>query len=121
MAPSDFHLLIDVGNTFLKWGFFRPAAGGRARENRLESGHALLEEIPALPAQWIRYPVPRRIVISNVAGTRVRAATIRALEARGHTLDLRKAPWGEAAAVGRLGTMWEGASDPRWEGRPAAP
>ena len=80
MAPSDFHLLIDVGNTFLKWGFFRPAAGGRARENRLESGHALLEEIPALPAQWIRYPVPRRIVISNVAGTRVRAATIRALE-----------------------------------------
>ena len=39
----DFHLLIDVGNTFLKWGLFQPSAAGGARENRLESGHALLE------------------------------------------------------------------------------
>jgi type III pantothenate kinase len=76
----DFHLLIDVGNTFLKWGLFQPSAAGGARENRLESGHALLEEIPALPAQFAKYPAPSRIVISNVAGTRVRAATIRVLE-----------------------------------------
>ena len=76
----EFHLLIDVGNTFLKWGLFQPAATGGARENRLESGHALLEEIPALPAQFAKYPAPSRIVISNVAGTRVRAATIRVLE-----------------------------------------
>ena len=76
----DFHLLIDVGNTFLKWGLFQPSAEGGARENRLESGHALLEEIPALPAQFARFPAPTRIVISNVAGTRVRAATIRVLE-----------------------------------------
>ena len=69
----DFHLLIDVGNTFLKWGLFQPSAAGGARENRLESGHALLEEIPALPAQFAKYPAPSRIVISNVAGTRVRA------------------------------------------------
>lgn len=80
MAERDFHLLIDVGNTFLKWGLFRPSPTGGARENRLESGHALLEEIQALPAQWVRYPAPARIVISNVAGTRVRASTIRALE-----------------------------------------
>ena len=80
MAERDFHLLIDVGNTFLKWGLFRPSATGGARENRLESGHALLEEIQALPAQWVRYAAPARIVISNVAGTRVRASTIRALE-----------------------------------------
>ena len=76
----DFHLLIDVGNTFLKWGLFQAQTAGGARENRLESGHALLEEIPALPAQFAKFPAPSRIVISNVAGTRVRAATIRVLE-----------------------------------------
>ena len=76
----DFHLLIDVGNTFLKWGLFQPSPDGSAREHRLESGHALLEEIPALAAQFTKFPAPARIVISNVAGTRVRAATIRVLE-----------------------------------------
>jgi type III pantothenate kinase len=75
-----YHLLIDIGNTFLKWGLFHASPDGGARENRLESGHALLEEIPALPAQFAKYPAPARIVISNVAGTRVRAATIRVLE-----------------------------------------
>ena len=81
MTPMrDCHLLIAIGNTFLKWGLFRPSSQGGARENRLESGHALLEEIPALPAQFAKFPTPARIVISNVAGTRVRAATIRALE-----------------------------------------
>ena len=75
-----FHLLIDIGNTFLKWGLFQPAEDGGARENRLESGHLLLEEIPALPSQFAKFPAPARIVISNVAGTRVRAATIRVLE-----------------------------------------
>jgi len=32
---SDFDLLIDIGNTFLKWGLFRARAAGEARENRL--------------------------------------------------------------------------------------
>ena len=77
---QGFHLLIDVGNTFLKWGLFRPTADGTARENRVESGHALLEEITALPAQFSKLPTPARIIISNVAGTRVRANTIRMLE-----------------------------------------
>ena len=77
---ADFHLLIDVGNTFLKWGLFTPSAAGGAMDNRRESGHALLEEIPALAAQFTKLPMPARIVISNVAGTRVRAATIRVLE-----------------------------------------
>jgi len=81
MIPErDFILLIDVGNTFLKWGLFRPTHDGTARENRVESGHALLEEITALPAQLTKLPTPARIVISNVAGTRVRANTIRMLE-----------------------------------------
>ena len=67
-APRDYTLLIDVGNTFLKWGLFRPTADGTARENRVESGHALLEEITALPVQFAKLPTPARIVISNVAG-----------------------------------------------------
>lgn len=75
-----FVLLIDIGNTFLKWGLFRPSARGTARENRVESGHALLEEIPTLRAQLAQLPTPKAIVISNVAGSRVRAAAIRTLE-----------------------------------------
>ena len=76
----EYTLLIDVGNTFLKWGMFLPSAGGAARENRVESGHALLEEITALPVQFAKLPTPAKIVISNVAGSRVRASTIRMLE-----------------------------------------
>lgn len=79
-TDRDFDLLIDIGNTFLKWGLFRPMREGSARANRVESGHALLEEISLLPRQFSKLPVPSRIVISNVAGTRVRAATIRLLE-----------------------------------------
>jgi len=81
MIPErDYVLLIDIGNTFLKWGLFRPSVDGSARENRVESGHALLEEIMTLPAQLAKLPTPARIVVSNVAGTRVRATTIRMLE-----------------------------------------
>ena len=78
--PRDYTLLIDVGNTFLKWGLFRPTQGGHAHDNRVETGHALLEEITALPAQFAKLPTPARIVISNVAGTRMRASIIRVLE-----------------------------------------
>lgn len=78
--PRTYTLLIDVGNTFLKWGLFRPTAGGQAHDNRVETGHALHEEITALPAQFAKLPTPGRIVISNVAGTRIRAAVIRVLE-----------------------------------------
>ncbi|TMH06849.1 MAG: type III pantothenate kinase, partial [Betaproteobacteria bacterium] len=35
-AMPDYKLLIDIGNTFLKWGLFR-AAEGRAADNRLDS------------------------------------------------------------------------------------
>ena len=75
-----YNLLIDIGNTFLKWGFFRAGSAGNARENRLDSGHVLLEEIPGLAAQFSKIPVPAQIVISNVAGTRVRSTMIRVLE-----------------------------------------
>ena len=75
-----YNLLIDIGNTFLKWGVFLASSTGSARDNRLEFGHVLLEEIPALAAQFTRMPTPAQVVISNVAGTRVRATMIRVLE-----------------------------------------
>jgi len=38
MIPErDFILLVDIGNTFLKWGLFRPSRNGTARDNRVES------------------------------------------------------------------------------------
>ena len=80
-SAREFHLLIDIGNTFLKWGLFQPSTRGFAREQRVESGHALLDEISALQRQFSKLPTPSNIVVSNVAGTRVRAATIRLLEA----------------------------------------
>jgi len=75
-----YDLLIDIGNTFLKWGLFRAGTAGNARENRFESSHVLLEEMPALAAQFTKFRAPAQIVISNVAGTRVRATMIRVLE-----------------------------------------
>jgi type III pantothenate kinase len=75
-----YDLLIDIGNTFLKWGLFRAGVEGNARENRLESGHVLLEEMPTLAAQFAKFWAPAKIVISNVAGTRVRSTMIRVIE-----------------------------------------
>src|SRR5439155_7317957 len=79
-AMPAYNLLVDIGNTFLKWGVFLASSTGSARDNRLEFVHVLLEEIPALAAQFTRMPTPSQIVISNVAGTRVRATMIRVLE-----------------------------------------
>lgn len=79
-AMPAYNLLIDIGNTFLKWGIFRARSPGSARDNRLEYGHVLLEEIPSLAAQFSKMPTPAQVVISNVAGTRVRSTMIRVLE-----------------------------------------
>jgi len=76
----DYNLLIDIGNTFLKWGLFRNGSRGGARENRLESGHVLLAEVPALALQFAKFRAPAQIIISNVAGTRVRSTMSRVLE-----------------------------------------
>lgn len=83
MSPTrarDFFLLVDIGNTFLKWGFFRPTSKNSAMQARIDSGHAMLEEASALAGQFSRFNAPARIVISNVAGTRMRATMIRLLE-----------------------------------------
>lgn len=77
---KPYSLLVDIGNTFVKWGRYTVVANAPAQPNCLDSGHALLEEIPALAAQLRKHPVPERIVISNVAGTRVRATMLRLLE-----------------------------------------
>jgi type III pantothenate kinase len=76
----EYNLLIDIGNTFLKWGLFRNRSSADARESRLDSGHVLLAEIPALALQFAKFPAPAQIIISNVAGTRVRSTIIRVLE-----------------------------------------
>ena len=80
MPQTPYNLLIDIGNTFVKWGRYRAAARGAAAENCLESGHALLAEIPELAAAWLRLRAPQHILISNVAGTKVRATILRVLE-----------------------------------------
>ncbi len=51
------------------------------------------------------------------------AATAAALEARGHALRFRKAPFGnpQAVSVDASGRRFEAASEPRYDGLPAAP
>ncbi len=80
MATTPYNLLVDIGNTFVKWGRYRATAEVSAADNCLESGHALLAEIPELAGAWRRLPAPHRVVISNVAGIRARATMIRVLE-----------------------------------------
>ncbi|NCV71369.1 MAG: hypothetical protein EBW55_11835, partial [Betaproteobacteria bacterium] len=83
-SPSDW-LLIDVGNTFLKWGRYAALASTKAdADASLQSmqrtaiahcivqGRVLLAEIPILSIDWREQACPSMIVISSVAGTRVR-------------------------------------------------
>jgi len=39
-----FHLLIDIGNTFFKWGLFTPSAAGHAREFRVQLTRPFFEQ-----------------------------------------------------------------------------
>jgi type III pantothenate kinase len=76
------YLLVDVGNTFLKWGRYRAGGtpGSAASDRCSAFGRVLIDEAAELAAIWRTHPCPRRIVISNVAGTRVRNPLLRALE-----------------------------------------
>ena len=56
MATTPYNLLVDVGNTFVKWGRYRATGEGSAADNCLESGHALLAEIPEFAAAWRKLP-----------------------------------------------------------------
>jgi type III pantothenate kinase len=77
------YLLIDIGNTFLKWGTYSrgtPGARALAHERTIASGRVLLEEISMVTKEWRRQPLPEAVVISNVAGTAVVNPVLRALE-----------------------------------------
>ncbi|MCZ2414369.1 MAG: type III pantothenate kinase, partial [Burkholderiales bacterium] len=77
------YLLIDIGNTFLKWGTYSPpSSAGRslAQDKQLAFGRVLLEEVSMVTKEWRRQPTPGAIVISNVAGTGVVNPTLRSLE-----------------------------------------
>jgi type III pantothenate kinase len=80
MADTPYNLLLDVGNTFVKWGRYRAGAKGAAGASCLESGHALLAEITDLAAGWRSLRAPAKIVMSNVAGTRARSTLLRLIE-----------------------------------------
>ncbi|MGD9945276.1 MAG: type III pantothenate kinase [Burkholderiaceae bacterium] len=76
------YLLIDIGNTFLKWGTYTASTQARslANEKQQAFGRVLLDEISMVTSEWRRQPAPARIVISNVAGTAVVNPVLRALE-----------------------------------------
>ena len=50
MPQTAYNLLIDIGNTFVKWGRYRAGTAGSAAENCLDSGHLLRAEVPELAA-----------------------------------------------------------------------
>jgi len=82
MDTRSKHLLIDIGNTFLKWGRYEAGApAGMPAANACSSyGRVLLDEVATLSAPWSAHPSPENILISNVAGTRVRTPLLRAFE-----------------------------------------
>jgi type III pantothenate kinase len=77
-------LLIDIGNTFAKWGRYTFLDSnhtlGQAHNHCTAYGRVLIDELPALGRDWRKHPVPKKIVVSNVAGTRVRTPAMRAFE-----------------------------------------
>lgn len=88
------YLLIDIGNTFLKWGRYDAPAGNGggpalAHDHAIAFGRVLLDEIASLAHDWSRLPVPRRVVVSNVAGTAVLNPLLHALETWSDTPRIR--------------------------------
>lgn len=77
---EKYDLLIDVGNTFIKWGRYRIGGGATSEPAAIDHERRLIDEITTLVTEFAAYPPPRHIVISNVAGTRVRNPLMRAME-----------------------------------------
>ena len=78
-TSSPYDLLIDIGNTFVKWG--RYGIGHATAEAAvIDSERRLIDEIPSMGPVFATYPPPRNIVISNVAGTKIRNPLMRAIE-----------------------------------------
>ena len=93
MNPAPYFLLIDVGNTFAKWGLYQNnlagikpstkpvAVASRIDASRVDGGRCLLDEIPTLVPVFAGFErAPRRICISNVAGTKVRNPLLRSVD-----------------------------------------
>lgn len=78
-SSASYDLLIDVGNTFIKWGRYRTGAAS-AEAAQIDSERRLIDEIPSIGPAFAAYAPPRHIVISNVAGTRIRNPLLRAIE-----------------------------------------
>jgi hypothetical protein len=51
MPRSSYDLLIDIGNTFVKWGRYRAGAAGSAAQNCLGSGHLRARRVRSSP-RW---------------------------------------------------------------------
>ena len=58
MPERDFHLLIDIGNTFLKWGLFQPSRRHARARIRARVGARAARGDPALPRQFAKLPAP---------------------------------------------------------------
>lgn len=69
-------LLIDIGNTSLKWAT-RGAGGGMAMQGLRHHGGLPID----LHAAWERLPVPQRILVGSVAGEALGAELARACQA----------------------------------------
>jgi type III pantothenate kinase len=77
-------LLIDIGNTFLKWSFCEQLPMGSralAPDHTVGFGRVLLDEIAYVMRAWRGFETPVKVIISNVAGTAVANPVLRALEA----------------------------------------
>lgn len=73
-------LLIDAGNTRIKWSIPRDAAFAPARADRWQhTGSADRSDVADLPAAWRALPVTRAVV-ANVAGPALREALTLALQ-----------------------------------------
>jgi gamma-glutamyltranspeptidase/glutathione hydrolase len=94
-----------------------PTTIAQAISHLVDDGMTLEQALaaPRLHHQW-------QPDVLRVEPNALEAETARALAARGHRIDVAERPWGNAQAVRRRADgRWEAASDPRYDGVPAAP
>ena len=94
-----------------------PTTVAQAISHLVDDGMSLEQALaaPRLHHQW-------QPDVLRVEPNGLEAETARALAARGHRLEIAERPWGNAQAVRRRPDgRWEAASDPRYDGAPAAP
>ncbi len=105
MHSMTYELLIDCGNTFLKWGRYQPRRLSRKAwpaSNASNSTGYCSTKFDRLPVFGVVTNHLSKIVISSVAGTRVRNPILRALEAwprRRHHISSVRRPSNAACAT----------------------